>query len=47
MVQWMQRGLAVARAIDELLGAPPAPAALRATVAHLAWREVAARLAPP
>lgn len=34
---------ALADAIDEALGAPAAPAALRASVAHLDWRRVAAR----
>jgi glycosyltransferase involved in cell wall biosynthesis len=35
---------ALASAIDQVLAHPPAPDALRAGVAGLAWREVAARL---
>jgi glycosyltransferase involved in cell wall biosynthesis len=35
---------ALARAIDDALAAPAAPEALRASVIHLDWREVAARL---
>jgi glycosyltransferase involved in cell wall biosynthesis len=36
--------LALARAIDQSIAAPPAAAALRAGVANLDWREVAPRL---
>jgi glycosyltransferase involved in cell wall biosynthesis len=35
---------ALAAAIERILAAPPTAAALRATVTHLDWREVAARL---
>lgn len=35
---------ALAAAIDRVLAAPPAEPALRASVAHLSWREVAGRL---
>ena len=35
---------ALAQAIDELLAHPPSPDALRSSVMHLDWREVAARL---